>query len=382
MNILLFSRGYPSEKDVQWGCFEKDQALALKKLGHNVVFMSIDGRFRFYYRKLGIMKNQDEDFISYNLFFIPFAILKLFGTSFFLWAVKKMVLHLYSRIEQDFTPDVIYAHYLTNIYASSFIKEKTKIPVVGIEHWSMLNQDRLVPFVKRMGEVAYSSVDNLIAVSESLRKRIKTHFGKNSIVIHNMVGLDFNKNVFSDKKKANNTPLSIVSVGSLFYGKGYDVLISAFLKSQLYKNGSKITIVGEGNERRNLEKQIKLLGLQNNILLVGQKNKNEIVEILTNSDLFIHPSRGENFSVAIIEGQAAGLPVIATLCGGATECINEKNGLIVNIDDVDGLSEAMIYMFHHINEYDKKVISKECLNKYSSSVIAKQINDVLNSVVK
>lgn len=31
MNILLFSRGYPSENDVQWGCFEKDQALALKK---------------------------------------------------------------------------------------------------------------------------------------------------------------------------------------------------------------------------------------------------------------------------------------------------------------------------------------------------------------
>lgn len=46
MNILLISRGYPSNRDVQWGCFERDQAKALQKLGHTVTVMSIDGRFR------------------------------------------------------------------------------------------------------------------------------------------------------------------------------------------------------------------------------------------------------------------------------------------------------------------------------------------------
>ncbi len=381
MNILLFSRGYPSKDDVQWGCFEKDQALALKKLGHNVVFISIDGRFRFYYRKLGVTKIEDKDFIVYNLFLIPFAILKLFGKSFFLWYLRKMTSLLYARIEKEFTPNIIYAHYLTNIYAASVIKRKTGIPLVGIEHWSMLNRDVLSSFVKAMGEVAYQSVDSLISVSESLRQRILSHFSKDSIVIHNMVNLGFKNKpvdyIFSPKRD-----FKIVSVGSLFYGKGYDVLINAFHKSKLFEKGSIITIVGEGNERRNLEKQIKILGLQNNIFLVGQKNKNEIVEILLSNDLFVHSSRGENFSVAIIEGQAAGLPVIATLCGGAMECINKKNGLIVQIDDVDGLSEAMKYMYHHINEYNKEEISKECLNKYSSSAIAKQINEVLISVVK
>ncbi len=381
MNILLFSRGYPSKDDVQWGCFEKDQALALKKLGHNVVFISIDGRFRFYYRKLGVTKIEDKDFIAYNLFLIPFAILKLFGKSFFLWYLRKMTSLLYARIEKEFTPDIIYAHYLTNIYAASVIKRKTGIPLVGIEHWSMLNRDVLSSFVKAMGEVAYQSVDSLISVSESLRQRILSHFSKDSIVIHNMVNLDF-KNKPVDYTFSPKRDFKIVSVGSLFYGKGYDVLINAFHKSKLFEKGSIITIVGEGNERRNLEKQIKILGLQNNIFLVGQKNKNEIVEILLSNDLFIHPSRGENFSVAIIEGQAAGLPVIATLCGGAMECINKKNGLIVQIDDVDGLSEAMKYMYHHINEYNKEEISKKCLNKYSSSAIAKQINEVLISVLK
>ena len=54
MYILLISRGIPSVKDPQWGCFEFDQAKALKKLGHKVVVISVDVRFRFYYRKIGI----------------------------------------------------------------------------------------------------------------------------------------------------------------------------------------------------------------------------------------------------------------------------------------------------------------------------------------
>ena len=381
MNILLFSRGYPSVKDVQWGCFEKDQALALKKLGHKVMFMSIDGRFRFYDRKLGISRLEDNDFIVYNLFLIPFAVLKLFGNSFFLWYLRKMTKILYSKVEKEFTPDVIYAHYLTNIYAATVIKEKTGIPLVGIEHWSMLNRDVLASSVMTMGKEAYKFVDSLISVSESLRQRILSHFSIDSVVIHNMVNLNF-KNKIINGCSSSQKVFKIVSVGSLFYGKGYDVLINAFYQSKLYEKGAIITIVGEGNQRRSLEKQIKTLGLQNNIFLVGQKNKDEIVDILISSDLFVHPSRGENFSVAIIEGQAAGLPVIATLCGGATECINEKNGIIVQIGDVEGLSNALIYIYNHIDKYNKIQISDECLNKYSSSAIAQQINNVLKSVIK
>ena len=284
MNILLFSRGYPSPKDVQWGCFEKDQALALQKLGHKIVFMSIDGRFRLNNRKIGITRCQDKDFISYNMYIIPFDLLKLFGKSFFFWALKKMTTYLYTRIKKEFVPDVIYAHYLPNIYASTYIKEKTQIPIVGIEHWSKLNQDILDSYVRDMGNVAYKSVDSLISVSESLRQRIKSHFRKDSCVIHNMVSLDFNLKLLQNNKTIKKSSLNIVSVGSLFYGKGYDILISAFYKSNLYKNGTKITIVGEGNERKNLEKQIKSLGLEESILLVGQKGKDEIVRILTNSD--------------------------------------------------------------------------------------------------
>jgi len=54
MFIALISRGVPSKRDPQWGCFEKDQAEALAATGHKVVVISVDTRFRFYWRKLGI----------------------------------------------------------------------------------------------------------------------------------------------------------------------------------------------------------------------------------------------------------------------------------------------------------------------------------------
>lgn len=194
---------------------------------------------------------------------------------------------------------------------------------MGIEHWSMLNRKLLPSYVSIMGNIGYRIADKLIAVSDSLKCNIYNHFGVNSIVIHNMIGEEFTNRQIVDRKKIVSGKLNIIALGSLFYGKGYDILISAFAKTGLSKFGCKITIVGEGGQRTKLQAQIDGLGLERSIRLVGQKNKHEIIEIMDSCNLFIHPSRGENFSVAILEGLASGLPVIATLCGGAAQCINE-----------------------------------------------------------
>lgn len=51
MHILIISHGYPTPDDPQYGCFEKDQALALSRLEHKVSIASVDGRYRQYKRK-------------------------------------------------------------------------------------------------------------------------------------------------------------------------------------------------------------------------------------------------------------------------------------------------------------------------------------------
>lgn len=380
MNILLFSRGYPSAKDSQWGCFEKDQARALQKMGHNVTVMSVDGRFRLYSRRLGITYSEDNGIRVYNIYFCPFKALIPLGYKLRLKVWTRIALYLFKHIQKVQEFDLIYAHYLTNIYLASVIKQKYSIPVVGIEHWSVLNQKRLPLYVREMGRIAYPNVNKLIAVSESLRQQILLHFGIDSIIIHNMVSQEFFERKKNFRNK-NGDGLNIVSVGNLLYGKGYDVLIKAFYQSKLYKKGAHITIIGEGKARGALQCLISQLDLQNYVSLVGRKDKSEVLNFLLSSDFFVHPSRGENFSVAIIEALSVGLPVIATLCGGAKDCINSKNGMLVPIGDDVALSKALLSMAEKLCDYDSNYIMTDCRDKYSDEVISAQLNKVFNEVI-
>jgi glycosyltransferase involved in cell wall biosynthesis len=380
MYILLISRGIPSKKDPLWGCFEFDQARALRSIGHKVVVLSVDERVRFYRRKIGLMHKVVDGIDCYNYCLLPKKISELFGFNF---SSKVSFAHydflLKKIIKEHGTPDIIYSHYLTTSYVATLLKKKWNIPLVAIEHWSEINKDKLNSWVKKVGQLTYNNVDRLISVSLSLQDRIVQHFGVNSLVIHNMVGADF----FNQKNKFNfDGKIKFVTTGRLVYGKGFDLLPRAFAKLNLPKDKWEMNIIGGGEEYDNLQKQINELNLQDNIHLLGQKTKAEVVDILKISNAFILPSRAENFSVAVLEALACGLPVISSICGGIRECIFDFNGLLFPVDDVDALADAIKYMFDNYQSYDRQKIAEDCKNRFSPEVIAHQLTDVFELVLK
>jgi glycosyltransferase involved in cell wall biosynthesis len=380
MYILLISRGIPSKKDPLWGCFEFDQARALRSIGHKVVVLSVDERVRFYRRKIGLMHKVVDGIDCYNYCLLPKKISELFGFNF---SSKVSFAHydflLKKIIKEHGTPDIIYSHYLTTSYVATLLKKKWNIPLVAIEHWSEINKDKLNSWVKKVGQLTYNNVDRLISVSLSLQDRIVQHFGVNSLVIHNMVGADF----FNQKNKFNfDGKIKFVTTGRLVYGKGFDLLPRAFAKLNLPKEKWEMNIIGGGEEYDNLQKQINELKLQDNIHLLGQKTKAEVVDILKISNAFILPSRAENFSVAVLEALACGLPVISSICGGIRECIFDFNGLLFPVDDVDALADAIKYMFDNYQSYDRQKIAEDCKNRFSPEVIAHQLTDVFELVLK
>ena len=377
MYILLISRGIPSKKDPLWGCFEFDQARALRSIGHKVVVLSVDERVRFYRRKIGLMHKVVDGIDCYNYCLLPKKISELFGFNF---SSKVSFAHYdFLIIKEHGTPDIIYSHYLTTSYVATLLKKKWNIPLVAIEHWSEINKDKLNSWVKKVGQLTYNNVDRLISVSLSLQDRIVQHFGVNSLVIHNMVGADF----FNQKNKFNfDGKIRFVTTGRLVYGKGFDLLPRAFAKLNLPKEKWEMNIIGGGEEYDNLQKQINELKLQDNIHLLGQKTKAEVVDILKISNAFILPSRAENFSVAVLEALACGLPVISSICGGIRECIFDFNGLLFPVDDVDALADAIKYMFDNYQSYDRQKIAEDCKNRFSPEVIAHQLTDVFELVLK
>ena len=157
------------------------------------------------------------------------------------------------------------------------------------------------------------------------------------------------------------------------------------VKKKEFSNGSLCNLhlraAGEGEEKSNLENLIYRYDLQNNIFLLGKMSKSEIASCLRGSDAFVLPSRNENFSVAVLEALASGLPVVATDCGGIRECINDNNGIIVAVDNSGEIANALNTIINNYSKYNRTDIANDCRNRFSADAIATQLTDIFEYVV-
>ena len=81
--------------------------------------------------------------------------------------------------------------------------------------------------------------------------------------------------------------------------------------------------------------------------------KNNIQDIISFADIYIHPSRSEGLGASIMEASTASIPLIGSNVGGIPEVIQDKyNGVIVPAEDPDALANSIIDVFdHHIDTY-------------------------------
>ena len=370
MKIFFVSRGWPSEREPQWGNFERDQAMALKELGHTVVVLSVETRFRAYRRKIGITKTMHGGIPHYNLF--AGSIWRNMKTREFLF------LYLYKKvIKQEGIPDIVYGHYLGNISMAVSAKTEYGIPVVGIEHWSELGFDRIKRRIKNEAGKTYKDVDRLLTVSSTLRQNILKNFGIDSTVVNNMVGREFRY----VPKERNERKVRYVSTGNLLPVKGFDNLIKAFTQLQLPDESWSLDIIGGGSEHARLQGMIDQFHLGKNIRLCGRKSREGVIGMLQQSDVYVMSSRSETFGVAAIEALACGLPVIATDCGGARDFLTEKNGLLCPVNNVSKLADAILRMYKYHKTYDRARIAQDCQDRFSSEAIGKQLEGIFEKVI-
>lgn len=380
MTIFLISRGYPSKRDPQWGCFEKDQAEALTQLGHRAVILSVDSRFRFYWRPLGVQFAEHDNIPTYNIFLCPGAVFSLlFGkrlnVRFKAWQLNR----IYQKAVRRYgTPDILYSHYLFNTQIAITLKQKYNIPLVAMEHWSEMGRTPIKPAIIPIAQDAYEHTDKLLTVSSALQKNIQSQLHNVfPLVVHNMVGPEFTYHTSTTPH-----PFTFITTGSLIHRKGFDLLPTVFLQvKDSLPTDWQMLIIGDGEEHAGLQHQINDNGLQNHIRLLGQKTKTEIASLLQNSDVFILPSRGETFGVAIIEALACGLPVVATRCGGPDDIITPDNGVLVPVDDIDALATAIQTMYTNRTQYSHEAIAADCQARFSPEVIAHQLSAVFEKFV-
>ncbi|OQY35263.1 MAG: hypothetical protein B6241_01865 [Spirochaetaceae bacterium 4572_59] len=167
-------------------------------------------------------------------------------------------------------------------------------------------------------------------------RRTKDNFEKYDFVDQEKIKLIYNgipESGISEKmtthNKSSDDLFRIVSVGTLTPRKGFHILIEALsLLSQDLQDKIRLSIVGSGIMRKELETLIKDKNLNDSVILEGyQKDPSPF---LRESDLFALISENEGISNALLEAMIMGLPVITTVSGGTAEFMTDKqNGCLV-----------------------------------------------------
>lgn len=136
-----------------------------------------------------------------------------------------------------------------------------------------------------------------------------------------------------------NQPL-LISIGRLLAHKDYPTLLLAFHEVVKESPKARLIILGEGEDRKKLEKMIKKLGLEQNVSLPGAVTN--IFPYLQSASLFVLPSQSEAFGNVIVEALACGIPVVSTDCGGPREILQDgKYGILVPVGDSRQLAIAI-----------------------------------------
>lgn len=225
----------------------------------------------------------------------------------------------------------------SRIIGSSFNKESKKISWI---HMDVLKRgSSMREFKTEKGRKNfYEPFDKIVCVSNDCKDSFVKKFGcKNkTIVKYNPVIIDEilrkadeELDITLDKEKLN-----IVTVGRLSKQKGYDRLLRVHKKLIEEGINHNIYIIGEGPDRKELERYIKENNLTNSIYLLGFKSNP--YKYIKKMDLFICSSRDEAFSTVLSEAIILGKPILTTECAGTKELLgNNEFGIICENNEID-----------------------------------------------
>lgn len=154
---------------------------------------------------------------------------------------------------------------------------------------------------------------------------------KNGININNFKFDEKIRKIYREKLNINNNTV-YCHIGSFDKAKNHIFLIDLFNKIHENNKHSILLMIGDGILKKEIEKKVKLLNIQDKVLFLGYRT--DIKELLCASDVFLFPSLNEGLGIVLIESQTNGLPVLVSK--NISECANiSDNYKKINNYDID-----------------------------------------------
>lgn len=281
--------------------------------------------------------------------------------------------------------------------ASIIIKQKPKtIFVLGFEKWHSLLALALSKIIKsKIIFMSDSKADDYTrsAVKETLKRWLLLFFdgalvaGEKHKEYYKSLGVSPDKiltgydvidnGFFYRKSKKYLSKISMLSkifninpgyvlcVSRLVPRKRVDVAIEIFYKSEVWKNGTQLIIVGNGSQKKALEDKINTLGLNSHVVFLHDVRNDQMPLLYAYSKILILASEYDQWGLCVNEALACGVPVIVSdRCGAANEiAINFKNSFVFSED----LTLPSSFLNDFVNE------------KYNTAVFIQQSLSVINN---
>jgi N-acetyl-alpha-D-glucosaminyl L-malate synthase BshA len=256
------------------------------------------------------------------------------------------------EVAENYGLDLLHVHYAMPFAASAYLARQLLLPrqlgVVTTLHGTDITVVGMEPAFFRVTQFSIQSSDRVTAVSRFLKERAEESFGitRPIEVIYNFV----DPRVFAPRRRTTMR-LAPASARVLMHAsnfrpvKNIPVVIQVFAEVRK-RLKAKLVMIGDGPEKAGAEQLARELGLQRDVLFLG--NQDCMEELLPLADVFLLPSSSESFGLVALEAMSAEVPVVASNIGGLPEVIEHGvTGFLHEPTDTMGFVSAVLDLLTH-----------------------------------
>ena len=285
-------------------------------------------------------------------------------------------------VKENGKPDIVHVHVPMKAgLIARWIKRKYDVSYVVSEqsaHYKMGSHDdffdKNIIYRKEMTRV-YREATAVTNVSVAVGNTIKELFNLRAVqTINNTVDTTLFNYEDSDYKTFRFIHVSTLTESQ----KNVTGILSAIKKLSKRRQDFEFIIVGPANKE--FRELVKTSGIEDFVILTGEISYADVSKEMKRASALVLFSRYENLPCVIVEALCCGLPVIATDVGGIKELINENNGMLVQSENENELTESMDHLINEYNNYDRKQIATNAREKFSYSTIGKQFNTLYREI--
>lgn len=384
MKVLWLASWYPNQTDLFTGDFIERHALAVAPHVQWLAVIAVVKDVSMHAGEVTITEEVSGNRMVYKASYGPSGmgafVEKLLSQKKYLALQQK----IFDKIKTAHgLPDILHVH--VAMKAGLFAKKiwsRYHIPYVVTEHWTGYYKN-CVPNIYSKGKLfvrlnnkVLAAARMLLPVSNDLGKTINQNFVKKDYqVIPNVVDT---KLFFY--KPAVAEIFQFIHPSYMNYQKNPEGILRA---CKIVKDkGQPFKMQMVGNDAEELHAQARQLGLLNTeVFFTPAVAYTQVAALMQQSQALVLFSRFENLPCVILEALCCGLPVISSRAGGVAEVIHADNGILVESENVQQLSNAMLELIQHYKNYNRDKIAASATATFNYETVGTQISQVYTNVL-